>query len=311
MKNKIALFFIFSSFLLCAQSSVYKPFPEVYGDWVTIYDADECNCYTGFISFTSGDTIVDGKTYMKVYQRGVILKYGNYGGDAIGVTGSAVLYYLYRNDLQHKKVYIISLEGNHTESLWYDFDLNLKIGDSLKTNTASYDYNQYNSIQLVLSSVDSVLICNDYHKVYHFNKDAHPWGGIDLTEGIGYSTGLYQVSFGGMPPPPIVTYSSKDNCLDTASQYEKLTTGVSEVVQINTEVIIYPNPASQQITMQSQHANGLPFQYNVLNNLGQKIQFGWTKGSGDIDVSELPSGIYFLQLINEKKIYSQNKFIKE
>jgi len=77
----------------------------------------------------------------------------------------------------------------------------------------------------------------------------------------------------------------------------------------DSELIVYPNPASSKITIESNNTqNGT---LNITTILGQIIlteQYNTSKTQ--IDVSQLPSGIYILQL-QSKNGLSTKKFVKE
>jgi PKD repeat protein len=83
-------------------------------------------------------------------------------------------------------------------------------------------------------------------------------------------------------------------------------TDINEVIDVNTEFLIYPNPTSHQLTIVSELELN---QINILNITGQKVKTITTQFN-TIDVSELPSGIYFIELITDEKTITQ-KFVKE
>lgn len=58
------------------------------------------------------------------------------------------------------------------------------------------------------------------------------------------------------------------------------------------DIVIYPNPTNDIIYLNT--ASGANLQYTILSSTGQLMQSGYT--SGDISVSSLDAGIYFLQL---------------
>ncbi|MGD9493644.1 MAG: C10 family peptidase [Bacteroidales bacterium] len=73
-----------------------------------------------------------------------------------------------------------------------------------------------------------------------------------------------------------------------------LSTGMKET--INSENIdFYPNPANDMIYLND--ASGANVQYFIFSSTGQLMQSDYTNGS--ISVSDLPAGIYFLQLQTE------------
>lgn len=74
-------------------------------------------------------------------------------------------------------------------------------------------------------------------------------------------------------------------------------------------VSISPNPTNGILSIKSSTFE--PSQYNIYNSLGQQvINFYLDNETNQLDVSSLPSGIYFLQVISKEKRYTM-KFVKE
>lgn len=84
------------------------------------------------------------------------------------------------------------------------------------------------------------------------------------------------------------------------------TTSVPQIALQN-ELLIYPNPASTEITIST------PIKFSdvkIVNSMGQIVQE--TKYNNTVSVVELSSGIYFVQLFNENgNLLKVKKFIKE
>ena len=83
-------------------------------------------------------------------------------------------------------------------------------------------------------------------------------------------------------------------------------TGVDVEEKEIQELIIYPNPASNKIAIQS---NTIYNHYYIFNLYGQQILEGDLQAN-EINISELPKGLFILKLANDKE-YVQVKFIKE
>lgn len=68
--------------------------------------------------------------------------------------------------------------------------------------------------------------------------------------------------------------------------------------QAITDVLIYPNPANSQINIQRNVSKEAPFE--LVSALGEIVFSGILQSSNEIlDVSQLPTGIYFLKLENQ------------
>ncbi|MEY4935831.1 MAG: hypothetical protein RIS64_2190, partial [Bacteroidota bacterium] len=82
-------------------------------------------------------------------------------------------------------------------------------------------------------------------------------------------------------------------------------TGIEPIPVDDAKVRLFPNPTSQQLTIDYSESVK---QLSIVNLLGQSLKTLEINASGrmDVDVSELPSGVYFLK-INEK---AMKKFVK-
>jgi hypothetical protein len=89
-------------------------------------------------------------------------------------------------------------------------------------------------------------------------------------------------------------------------RYRDNTVGLNSVVNSQSSLIIYPNPASDILKIQ------LPREYinesiQIYNSLGCLVKRVKLSQSNSIDIKGLPNGIYFLRLDNQY----YGKFIKE
>jgi len=86
-----------------------------------------------------------------------------------------------------------------------------------------------------------------------------------------------------------------------------LITGIDDSESLNSDVNIYPNPTSNQLTI---IANQLTInQIDILDITGKTIQF-FTENFVNINVSNLPPSIYFIRIVSDQKIITK-KFIKQ
>lgn len=97
-----------------------------------------------------------------------------------------------------------------------------------------------------------------------------------------------------------------NNCSNTSADYNM--TGVSINENSNSAVKIYPNPAIDVLTVSViENVN-----INIYNSFGKLIYTEkMTIGDNQINVSELPSGMYFIQSVNENSINFNTTFIKQ
>jgi hypothetical protein len=125
---------------------------------------------------------------------------------------------------------------------------------------------------------------------------------------------------GGSSSPTVVPWSSTLNTAVTPTitngrvyRFTMLnsTTGLNENI-FDKAITIFPNPAKNAITL---HLNVAPqhvFTAKVLNQLGQTVsEQNIDKGKTIIDLQSLNSGLYFIQISNEKGIVQTKRFVKE
>lgn len=84
--------------------------------------------------------------------------------------------------------------------------------------------------------------------------------------------------------------------------FEKITTSINHQ-QIYT-LSVYPNPATNEITLDGFQN----YKITLYHNSGDMV-FSKTSNSGRLDISDIPSGMYFIQMNDGKKLY-RGKLIK-
>jgi hypothetical protein len=127
-----------------------------------------------------------------------------------------------------------------------------------------------------------------------------------------YGEGLGQVSL-----LRSATGISVNNCLTCAVKNGTLylgaetSIGVNEVDKSISDIIIYPNPTSENITIESTGSNFDVIE--VYDVLGQKILSSEIKNLNRtaINLNSLNSGIYFLKVYSRTKLIKVEKIIKE
>jgi len=73
---------------------------------------------------------------------------------------------------------------------------------------------------------------------------------------------------------------------------------------------IFPNPVEDKFTIHnSEFTSGTAVEISVYNMLGEKMKVAADWKLGTVNCELLPSGIYYLEITSEKKIY-RTKFIK-
>lgn len=282
---------------LFSQTSVYHPFPENYGRWeVSITD------YTGVMYdvryeryITNGDTIINGTTYNKVTIANSTMPYSWITIAGYVPFGPSRYCFAYRNDIPNKKVYRLdSVSGSNgnpsVEKLWYDFNLN--VGDSLDSDGI-----------IKVSSVDSTLVCNEYHKTFLFD---FLYGGPvtpKFIEGIGCDENFLD---------PDLTHEFR---LDVFFYYQTsfycTPTSIDEINRSTSQLEVFPNPTENTLQINFTDGNSFLLQnYSILDCLG-RVVFSGSISDNNIDVSMLSKGLYFLKIEDKENNILQSKFVKQ
>ena len=83
---------------------------------------------------------------------------------------------------------------------------------------------------------------------------------------------------------------------------------------VSTYVDLFPNPASESLSITFSYPNGGDVkEISVFNSIGEKVlgeNFSSKKFTNKLFVGNLPSGVYFMELKDEKNLY-RTKFMKE
>jgi hypothetical protein len=86
--------------------------------------------------------------------------------------------------------------------------------------------------------------------------------------------------------------------------------GLEEFQVSNNKLILYPNPANNEITISIENTDINDFEIFIVNILGEEQRV--TAKNATLDISDLTSGIYFVTIFSkDSKIGLTEKFVKE
>jgi len=108
-----------------------------------------------------------------------------------------------------------------------------------------------------------------------------------------------------------VTITDDCNCSLTGTiTPDTIPVGINELKE-NQEVNIYPNPATETITIEISSSHQEKKELNIYNTLAQKLlQENFTTQKHSVNISNFANGIYFIEVITKKQIF-RRKIIKE
>jgi hypothetical protein len=283
-----------------SQANIYHPFPLDGGEW----RSDYFDAYCGGLCeqrryYTIGDTIIDSLYYKKLYGDRVY----SAGPDFYGIYFGAL-----REDTANRKIYFYGVD-NPFEYLLFDFDLD-------SGQLAPQTFLHYNEDSMWVTSIDSVLIGNDYHKRFNLSCPGFP---VSLIEGMGWSGGLIlEPYFNGLGFEVIYNLKClKVNgiiqYLDTSYAYPAcdLPTEVNEVNSRNKYSIAFPNPCYLGDPIFFKMTEELPITI-VFQDLSGKIISSKTLNNDYlISVSSVhfSKGIYFFKVFKSNSLIHFGKVI--
>ncbi len=310
---KISLFILLVLFLSYRSNLFAQPYFKLLKNgrnWVYTQMASEdppVHITVAFALSMQGDTLIQGNSYKKIYQR--ILK-KNAGSTAIQNPKEILntfLYALMREDTITRKVYLLPIYDTvsmcqPTEHLLYDFSL--QEGDTLNDCVLE---NLYESWVPTIPVVDSIrpfvfsgLATRAFYTTGVFVNYGDLYYGIGrILEGFGYEThGL--INYGRNGWLVDFQYFCEGDSLDC-----DLLSALNELPRIPQSVItVSPNPVRDFVIIQidPDFRKETKLQVSLFNLVGNKVfHINWNSLTElEVDVSKLHDGIYFLNVHGER-----------
>ncbi len=321
-KHLASLFFIipFGLVIPCfGQFNTYHPFADSgaswrENNWWYVY----CGIGVGYDGYSKefaysakGDTVLNGKTYIKVNISGGF-EYPSYNCPPSNDTAWQCynfLSFLMRNDASSKKVYALFPPYFGADTLLFDFSLG--VGDTLPAT-----YNNNTNFGYYVSSIDSILIGGNYRKQYIISN-----GADSIIEGIGSSHGL--IVYLGPPDPSgsllecymdsnlEFTYDANASCNMFYSCPSALVVATIKVP--DQSVSVYPNPSTGKFALQLSVVGNQASVVRVYNVLGEEVENEELKAtSNEIDLSAQPNGVYLYRVISQSgSLIGEGKVVVE
>lgn len=290
-------------------SQSYVPFPSDTARWNNLFwhqwSANDISL-TNSVYLLEGDTILNGKSYKKVYSYVT-----DNSASSTGYIGGL------REDA-NKNIYFfphmefmstpgpISFPNNTSEHLLYTFD-NLEVGMVLPINTGGFE--------IEVLDIDSILLGVKYRKRYQIQHDGLLFGPEYWIEGIGSIKDLlspfsheFEWEYYTLCFTDSITYylnspNGEDVCFYTLSA---ITQNESNSLEFN----LYPNPVSKTLIIKSGTAtqSGSVNIYSISGQL--MLQNSLINSELEINIEGFESGIYIVEITyEESKQYL--KFIKK
>lgn len=298
-------FALIISLSLKAQTQSYEYIPIVKEGlqiWTTDQKYGQYNEQYSYerLALTEEDTIIDGKSYKKLY---------SFTEREFDIETATFVCGIRENE--NKQVFVASYL-NQSEFLLYDFSLTE--GDSILAESNG-EYDLYFNV----TDVDTI----DYNGVERrkITLQFYNYAWVTWIEGIGNIEGLlmdwrsYTMAMDPMPNVRLRCYEYNEECLYSDFSfnesiydcYTPLYTGLEENETQN-NILLYPNPAKERLYINT----SIPIkQMTICNLLGQEIQkYNNLETTSSIDISGLNEGVYFVKIYTEKVVLSKKIVVK-
>jgi len=279
---------------------------------------DECPTTESIVYYLNGDSIIGTMSYNKLFKRGLVQEYVIGEPDPWDPMDCYNSYTI--NEFiglirqENKQVYIKFIE-DEPEQLYCDF--NLSVGDSIHSISmiTEYDYYEVNPLFTVLE-IDSVLINNEYYKRFYYEGE---WGFPEnyFLEGVGHTYGFIEPPYQQIDfYSNLFCYAQNDSVVYTFEEGEEFcdfSVSINEIAKSRIGFELFPNPAIDQL--QIKIINSLQLKSISIYSLsGQKILTqnpSTSSGRHTIDLSQLQSGMYLLEVISVEGFREVKRFVVE
>ena len=132
---------------------------------------------------------------------------------------------------------------------------------------------------------------------------------VDLIDSDGDGVGDCEDIIEGCTDPEAINYDPNANTDDGSCEYD--TSSIEEVTS-SFELLVYPNPADNFITIELDSNNKVDAKIMVINQLGQIVDSRdiSTLSSTTIDVANYPSGLYQVTVATHKDVVNKSLMIR-
>ncbi|MFH1160176.1 MAG: T9SS type A sorting domain-containing protein [bacterium] len=282
-RNKIILILAFIGFFISGQAQEYHPIirPDTY--WDVYYGQYGCDCFCNANRYFFGeDTVIDNKTYKKIYAYEIIpVTPPEFCPPFVVDTVSFLSWMIMREDTLAEKVFVYDINWTPPEQLLYDFSL--QVGDTL--------YSEYVTMlpYLIVTHDTMIMLENgELRKRLTFDN------GTIIIESIGSECGLFEpyLCWGLYWWTVLHCVLEQDISIfgNSCPPYLGLSNPIENIVRV------FPNPADDIITIQIPDEM-IHSKFNLFNQIGRKI-FSITllHTANPIFINGLAQGLYIYSI---------------
>ena len=265
------------------QAQEYLPIAQKGNEWHTL--STTLFGYSNYVNWCSGDTIIGNVRYMKIM--------------GILNNGDPHLFTVLREE--DGKVWKRHLNTS-VETLLYDFTAS--VGDTLCFGEPGASF--------VLDSISTEQIGGIERRKFWFGLEydnlGRPRAKETWVEGLGSDFGLLWSGYYGVYDGwhCLLCFHQRGELIWQNPEYNTCTYPYDAVEgNKDSEITLYPNPAKEKVTIEGLEAA----EVQVFNAFGQLVKT--IQGTNEINVSDLPQGVYLLRITDaEGKVYTNKIMIR-
>ena len=304
MKYCYLLFLVLFCSSLTAQQITYQPFHEGTTMWLhktAFWDGQSVNEYYQR-TIWSGDVQINGEHYTPIYRSGLDPQ------NPMTYQGAI------RQDIANEQVFFIDADGvefdismSHFYELGDTIPYTINIQHALSVNSG---FSLLNSIvALKVNTIDSVQVDpTNYRVIYEFALLNDTISGAEPTESLFYVGGIGYQNYAGFEAwGDMLCYKEEDSVIYGANQAPWYYSCLASLEEEEIDFSISPNPSSGKY--QLTFGDNKSFKYEVLDVYGKRIISLTT--IPELDLTEFPSGIYFVRVFDVAGRQKMHKIIKE
>lgn len=285
-------------------AQTYYPLPENNAYWTIL----EPYGWDDYMYNVKGDTVLNGKTYKKVYKL-------NDHPTIYDTIRS--LHCFMRQDVSEKKIwFILYFYGETEEKLGYDLSVN--IGDTVSLPAFEYPrWGNSGDSLFVLQHVDSVNLSLTLHTNSQGWRKEYRFYNIGKGEFFTYLEGVFTQSDLYLTIPDSIAGNSV--CLQVDTLFFSVFEGYCGFTFVGTDEIpivvdfeIFPNPCSHFVNIRLKSSNKAEIRiYDSFGRLWIQQNLMSNQDTQIIDTSKLPDGIYLVQIREGENVLSRKLLIQK
>ncbi len=274
-------------------------FSASYADYESLAFGSSGEPYLAYTDWGYGGAITvmkfDGTNWVNIGNAGFSAGISYYTSLAFSPTGEP--YVAYQDCVNHYKATVMKYDGTQWVNVGNE---DFSVGPAYYTSLAfsPSDGQPYVAYEDTVNSWKATVMRFDGNQWIVVGNAGFSAGGANFTS----------IAFSLSGEPYVVYEDWMNSQATTVMKYDSVMVGVNE--RQKSKFSLYPNPATDKITIEIAEGQA-PIQLSMMNLNGKKVLTrSLIKPKTQIDIGNLPSGVYFVRLTNDKTV-EVGKFVKQ